>query len=75
MIAPSASADTGVKHERIGAPSTCTVQAPHKLMPQPNFVPLSSSSSRNTQSNGVFGSTSTLRLSPFTFKVNLMPVS
>ena len=30
---------TGVMHERAGFPSTCTVQAPHSAMPQPNFVP------------------------------------
>ena len=30
----------GVRQERRGSPSTCTVQAPHWPMPQPNFVPV-----------------------------------
>ena len=28
-----------VWHDRTGVPSSCTVQAPHWPMPQPNFVP------------------------------------
>ena len=36
-----ATAATGVTQERSGAPSTCTVQAPHCAMPQPNLVPVS----------------------------------
>ena len=40
----------GVMQERVGTPSTCTVQAPHSAMPQPNFVPVMPSTSRNTQS-------------------------
>jgi hypothetical protein len=50
-----ATCETGVEHDRIAAPSTCTVQAPQNPAPQPNFVPVSSSVSRNTQSNGVSG--------------------
>ena len=41
VIRRPATADTGVTHERIGCPSRCTVQAPHRAMPQPNLVPLS----------------------------------
>src|SRR3981081_1416056 len=61
--------DTGVEHERIGAPSTCTVQAPHKPARHPNFVPVSSSVSRRTQSRGVSGDTLTLFSLPFTRSV------
>jgi hypothetical protein len=50
----------GVTQERAGAPSMCTVQAPHKATPQPNFVPVIASTSRNTQSSGVSPSTSTV---------------
>jgi len=39
-------------HERVVALSICTVQAPHSAMPQPNFVPVILSMSRNTQSSG-----------------------
>jgi hypothetical protein len=35
-----AAADTGVTQERIGWPSRCTVQAPHRATPQPNLVPV-----------------------------------
>ena len=37
----------GVMHERVATPSICTVQAPHSAMPQPNFVPVMPSTSRN----------------------------
>jgi len=58
-----------VEHERTAAPSTCTVQAPQRPAPQPNFVPLSSNVSRSTQSSGVCGVTLTLRSLPFTRRV------
>jgi len=51
---------TGSMQERIGAPLTWTVQAPHWAMPQPYLVPVNPICSRITQSSGVFGSTSTL---------------
>src|SRR5882762_8726310 len=41
-------------------PSRCTVQAPQRAMPQPNFVPVSPRESRMTQSRGVEGSSSTV---------------
>ena len=50
----------GVMQERVATPSICTVQAPHSAMPQPNFVPVMPSTSRNTQSSGVSPSTSML---------------
>ena len=51
MLAPSRRA-IGTEQERIATPLTWTVQAPHWAMPQPNFVPVSPSSSRITQSSG-----------------------
>ena len=42
----------------------CTVQAPHSAIPQPNFVPVMPSTSRNTQRSGVSPSTSTLCVFP-----------
>src|SRR4029077_18565845 len=55
-----------VVHERVASPSTCTVQAPQSAIPQPNFVPVSPSVSRKTQSSGVSGLTSTECACPFT---------
>ena len=54
-----ATAEIGVTQERVGWPSTCTVQAPHWAMPQPNLVPVSLSSSRITHNRGVLGAAST----------------
>jgi hypothetical protein len=64
-----AAAATGVAHERMGSPSTCTVHAPHWAMPQPYFVPVNPRSSRNTQSKGVSGSASTSLFRPLTFSM------
>ena len=66
---------TGVMQERTATPSTCTVQAPHSAMPQPNFVPVMPSTSRNTHSSGVSPSTSTLRSTPLTLMVVAMAAS
>ena len=60
---------TGVMQDRMATPSTCTVQAPHSAMPQPNFVPVMPSTSRNTHRRGVSPSTSTVRSTPLTFIV------
>src|SRR5271166_4496721 len=38
----------GVMQERVAAPSICTVHAPQSPTPQPNFVPVMPSTSRNT---------------------------
>src|SRR5260221_1154356 len=62
----SAAADTGTEHERTGSPFRCTVHAPHCAMPQPNFGPFTSRTSRNTHSRGISGSTSTLDFFPLT---------
>src|SRR5687768_7572168 len=51
--------DTGTMHDLVATPSTCTVQAPQALTPQPYLVPVIFSSSRNTQRSGVEGSTFT----------------
>src|SRR2546426_8397049 len=59
-----ATCDTGVEHERTGLPSTWTVHAPHSPAPQPNFVPVSCSVSRRTQSRGVSGETFAFRSPP-----------
>src|SRR5688572_19429693 len=72
VIFASPTEETGVTQERTGLPLMCTVQAPHRPMPQPNLAPFSSSSSRSTQSSGVSASTSTVRCSPLTLMVWLM---
>src|SRR5271165_3348383 len=61
MVVTSAPATlpTGVMHERVGRPPTCTVQAPHMPIPQPNLVPVRPIVSRITQRSGVSSSTST----------------
>src|SRR5579864_9769293 len=60
---------TGVTHERTGSPARCTVQAPHRALPQPYFVPVSPSLSRSTHSSGMSPSTSTERSLPLTFSL------
>lgn len=62
--------ETGIEHERTGDPSTWTVHAPQRPAPQPNFVPVSSSVSRNTHSSGVSGETLTFFSLPLTSNVN-----
>src|SRR5688572_22191123 len=59
-----ATCDAVTWHERAARPSTWTVQAPHKPVPQPNLVPLSLRCSRTIQSSGVSGATSTLAFWP-----------
>src|SRR6266851_5104538 len=61
-----------VIHERVATPSTWTVQAPQSAMPQPNFVPVIPSTSRNTHKSGVSPSTSTVRSRPLTLIVVAM---
>src|SRR5262249_60477035 len=57
---------TGTEHERVGAPSMCTVHAPHNALPQPYFVPVIPSVSRRTHNSGVSPATSTSCARPFT---------
>ena len=59
----------GVTQERVGTPFKCTVQAPQKLLPQPNLVPFKSSTSRSTHSNGICGSASSACAFPLTWIV------
>ena len=61
--------------EREASPLMCTVQAPHSIMPQPNFVPVICSVSRNTHNSGICGSTSTVVDFPFSEKVTAMSSS
>src|SRR5512138_345862 len=44
----------------------CTMQAPHKPVPQPNLVPVSLRSSRITHNNGVAAGASVVAGLPFT---------
>src|SRR5215468_10420133 len=62
---------TGTWHERVATPLMCTVQAPHCAMPQPYFVPVRPTFSRNAQSRGVLGSTSTLWVWPLIVRVGI----
>src|SRR5262245_21721033 len=68
MSAP-ATADTGVTHERVATPFTCTVQAPQCAPPRPNLVPFMSRTSRSTQSSGISFGTSTVVGFPLTLNV------
>jgi hypothetical protein len=75
VISESPMLSTGVIQERVGSPLTCTVQAPHNAIPQPNFVPVMPSTSRNTQSSGVSPSTSTLCVFPLILMRKAMVLS
>ena len=48
-----ATSDTWVWQENARLPSMCTMQAPHRPVPQPNLVPVSLRPSRSTHSSGV----------------------
>src|SRR5215475_15857276 len=63
---------TGVEQERIATPSRWTVQAPHCAMPQPYLVPVRPTFSRNAQSSGILGSTSTLCDWPLMLRVGIL---
>src|SRR3974390_3081395 len=65
-----ATCDTWVWHENARLPSMCTMQAPHRPVPQPNFVPVSLSSSRITHNSGVLGGASECAALPLTLKSN-----
>src|SRR5262249_35063925 len=56
---------------RTATPSRWTVQAPHCAMPQPYFVPVRPTFSRNAQRRGILGSTSTLRVWPLIVRVGI----
>jgi len=59
----------GITHERTALPSTCTVQAPHNAMPQPNLVPCNPAISRMAHSSGMDGSASSVVEMPLSTKV------
>ena len=58
-----------VEQERVGAPFTWTVQAPHSAIPQPNLVPVIPSVSRSTHNRGMSLGTFTLWDRPFKLNV------
>src|SRR5258706_602217 len=64
--------ETGVTHDRVASPSTCTVHIPHIDMPHPYFVPLRSRRSRSTHRSGMSAGASTVRARPFTENLNGM---
>src|SRR5512132_448153 len=64
-----------VVQERVATPFTWTVQAPQRAIPQPNFVPVMPSTSRNTHKRGVSPSTSTVRARPLTLIVVAIALS
>src|SRR5262249_42393271 len=61
--------ETWVWQENARLPSMCTVQAPHKPVPQPNLVPVSLRSSRSTHNSGVASGASVDAGLPFTTKL------
>src|SRR5271155_2884550 len=63
---------TGRTQERRARPSTCTVQAPHWAIPQPNFVPVSPTTSRNTHKSGMSSGTLTSCVWPLIRKVAMV---
>jgi hypothetical protein len=65
----------GVMQDRVAIPSICTVQAPQRATPQPNFVPVRPRTSRSTQSSGMSPSTSTLCVVPLTLMAKAMASS
>src|SRR5262247_1548487 len=65
-----ATLDTGVTHDRVASPSTCTVHMPQTDMPQPYLVPLRLRMSRITHRSGMSAGASTVVAWPFT--VSLM---
>src|SRR5262245_30706551 len=65
-MAESPTSSTGMTQERNGIPFRCTVQAPQRALPQPNFVPVMPSTSRSTHNNGMSPSTSTSCSAPLT---------
>src|SRR5215471_14782223 len=70
-----ATLEIGVMQERVASPLMCTVHAPQRAMPQPNFVPVMSRVSRRTHSSGICGSTSTVVDLPFSVKVTAIATS
>src|ERR1700748_3420379 len=59
-------------HARTASRLTCTVQAPHRPAPHPNFVPVICNCSRMAQSSGVSPAASTDLLCPLIFRVAIL---
>src|SRR3954453_18585877 len=60
-----------VWQDRTASPFRCTVQAPHRPAPQPNFVPVICNCSRMTQSSGVSLAASTDIFRPLIFRLGI----
>src|SRR3954466_5642099 len=60
-----------VWQDRTASPFRCTVQAPQRPAPQPNFVPVICNCSRMTQSSGVSLAASTDMLRPLMFRLGI----
>jgi hypothetical protein len=73
VIRLPAAADAGSEQDRTASPSICTVQAPHRAMPQPYFVPVIPSTSRSTHNSGISGSTSACCAFPLTVSRIITP--
>src|SRR5579863_7209309 len=62
---------TANRQERTGAPSMCTVQAPHCAMPQPNLVPVNPRRSLSTHRRGMSGGASISLTSPLICRLTM----
>src|SRR6185369_1167055 len=60
-----------VWQDRTASPFRCTVQAPHRPAPQPNFAPVICNCSRMTQSSGVSPAASTDIFRPLMLRVGI----
>src|SRR5690606_33081189 len=74
VICLPVTADSGVTQERIGAPSACTVQAPHNAIPQPYLVPVRLATSRSAHSRGISSGASRAVSVPLMFKLAMADV-
>src|SRR5882762_9868892 len=63
---------TEVWQDRTASPFKCTVQAPHRPAPQPNFVPVICNCSRMAQSSGVSFAASTDIFRPLMLRLGMV---
>src|SRR5690606_31767756 len=63
---------SGVRQANTAAPSRCTVQAPHRPAPQPNFVPTRPRCSRNTHNSAVSGAACTSSSRPLIVRLAML---
>src|SRR5947209_7602947 len=75
VTARPATSASWVWQEKARLPSICTMQAPHRPAPQPNFVPVSLRPSRITHNNGVAAGASVDAALPFTVKLIAISLS